>query len=248
MPVRSGMVHLNHNLMCCIDVETTGTRPGFHEIIQLSILPLDRDLNRADPDRWPVFDMYIQPEHPERAAKVGTPITKQKLDTVMEHGLPNQQAKDIFFNWYHQLDWCNKEDYVAAKVQQAIAEGVDKYEAADLLDNWFTNIGLPDYKMIVPLAFNWAFDRSFLYEWLGHETFEAIFYYHYRDPMIAANFCNDVASYNAVDNVFNRLRLQNVAAYLGIEFDRDMLHDAHYDCELTRLVYKKMITRQVVIG
>ena len=36
--------HLNGNLLCSVDTETTGLRAGYHELIQLGVVPLDGDL------------------------------------------------------------------------------------------------------------------------------------------------------------------------------------------------------------
>ena len=41
--VYPGLVHLNGCLMAAVDLETTGTRPGYHEIIQIAVVPLDSD-------------------------------------------------------------------------------------------------------------------------------------------------------------------------------------------------------------
>ena len=44
--VYSGLVHLNGNLMAAVDLETTGTQPGYHEIIQIAVVPLDSEFQK----------------------------------------------------------------------------------------------------------------------------------------------------------------------------------------------------------
>lgn len=38
------MQHLNGNLLCCIDTETTGLISGTHDIWQIAVLPLDENI------------------------------------------------------------------------------------------------------------------------------------------------------------------------------------------------------------
>lgn len=56
------MQHFNNNLLCAIDVETTGLDPDVNEIVQLAILPLDSEfapLKSIQP-----VNFYIKPTHP----------------------------------------------------------------------------------------------------------------------------------------------------------------------------------------
>ena len=59
------MLTLNSNTMAAVDIETTGSVVGYHEIIQIAIVPLTPDL---DPwDKAP-FYMDIRPDFPERGS------------------------------------------------------------------------------------------------------------------------------------------------------------------------------------
>ena len=63
--VYPGLVHLNGCLMAAVDLETTGTRPGYHEIIQIAVVPLGLRLQAA----WPTCGHSTRsssPKHPER--------------------------------------------------------------------------------------------------------------------------------------------------------------------------------------
>ena len=58
------MRHWNGDHLVVLDLETTGLRPGWHEIWQIALLPLDSNLDMRK-DVLP-FDILIEPEHMER--------------------------------------------------------------------------------------------------------------------------------------------------------------------------------------
>ncbi len=60
--VYPGLVHLNGCLMAAVDLETTGTRPGYHEIIQIAVVPLDSDFKPLADVR--PFYTLVKPEAP----------------------------------------------------------------------------------------------------------------------------------------------------------------------------------------
>ena len=62
--VYPGLVHLNGCLMAAVDLETTGTQPGHHEIIQIAVVPLDSDFRPLASVR--PFYTRVKPKHPER--------------------------------------------------------------------------------------------------------------------------------------------------------------------------------------
>jgi len=58
------MLTLGHNILAALDVETTGLQAGYHDLVQVAIVPLDDNL---DPMDVSPFYMDIKPNHPERA-------------------------------------------------------------------------------------------------------------------------------------------------------------------------------------
>lgn len=96
------MVHWNGNQVCCIDVETTGLDPYFHEIIQICILPLDSNFNPRK-DVLP-FYIEIQPEWPERISREAMKINKLDLAKIMERGHDKEKAKDLLQEWIEKLN------------------------------------------------------------------------------------------------------------------------------------------------
>jgi DNA polymerase III epsilon subunit-like protein len=67
----SGLVYLNGNLLASIDLETTGLKAGFHEPIEIAVVPLNSDFRPLEGVRS--FYTTTRPEFPERQQKrVGT--------------------------------------------------------------------------------------------------------------------------------------------------------------------------------
>jgi len=95
------LVHLNNNMMVSLDIETTGLRPGFHEIIQIAMIPLDNWLEpRKD---LPVFDLKICPEHLGRIDYDSLEVSKQTIQDVMDTGLPSVKVQELFEYWFERL-------------------------------------------------------------------------------------------------------------------------------------------------
>jgi len=97
-----GFVHINGNLMCAVDVETTGREPGYHEIIQVGIQPLDSDLRPAEDIR--PFYTTIQPEHPERAERTATAVHNLDLAYLQKHAPDKWKVADLLDDWFQKLD------------------------------------------------------------------------------------------------------------------------------------------------
>lgn len=197
----STMVHLNGNLLCAIDVETTGTNPQLHDIWQIAILPLDasiRPLKTVMP-----FYLDMQLKHPENVDPKALQISRANLTDL-------------------QL------------------RAVDPWKGVDLFIEWFERLRLPEKKKIAPLASNWLFDRDFLVEWLGIESFNYYFHFHYRDTQASALFMNDRA-----DRHMERVPHPKVGlSYLSNLYSIKNLkaHDALQDCLTTAEVYSRMVS------
>lgn len=198
---RIGMTHLNNNLMCVIDCETTGDVPGFHDIYQVCILPLNAEL-RPYKDMPPFYcDMKLKrPENIDPA---------------------------VYKKAYHRQRICDSE-----------ISGLDAYRAADLFDEWFQKLALNYNKQIVPLAQNWPFDRGFIIDWLGNESFKQYFSALYRDTMVASLFVNDHADFMNEAIPFAKNNLKWLAQVFTIPHER--AHDALQDCLVTAEVYRHM--------
>ena len=97
-----GLVTLNGNLMAAIDLETTGTRPGYHEIIQIAIVPLDSDIKPLEG----VLPFYttVRPKHPERESPAATHKHKIPITDLMLHAPDSEKVADLLVEWFERLE------------------------------------------------------------------------------------------------------------------------------------------------
>lgn len=95
------MIHWNGNQLCAIDTETTGLEPGYHEIIQIAILPLDSNIK----PRRDVMPFYIEiiPDYPERADKKAMEINRLDFAKIAQRGHDREKAKDLLAEWVDGL-------------------------------------------------------------------------------------------------------------------------------------------------
>lgn len=203
----NGLMHLKGDILCAIDVETSGTVPGFHDLLQICVLPLDYKLD-VWKEKTP-FYMEIKPKRPEN------------------YGLKSE--------WRDEQEKKKNKQLMA----HATVSGMDPYQAADFFDEWFQKLNLGFEKRIAPLAHNWPFDRAFILDWLGPESFSQFFDARYRDTMVTANFINDQADVRLEPYIFNKVSLGWLASVYYIDHPR--AHDALEDCYVTSQVYKKMV-------
>ena len=102
MKTYSSLVHLNGNLMAAIDFETTGLEPGYHEIIQVAVVPLNSDL-LPNPEIRPFYH-NIAPKHPQRAAKGALQINGHDLADLMLNAPSSEKVADLLVEWFEALD------------------------------------------------------------------------------------------------------------------------------------------------
>lgn len=192
--------------MAAIDFETTGRRPGYSEIIQIAILPLDADFRPLDSVR--PFYINIKPAHPERAERGAFNVHGLDIDMLLLHAPEQDRAVDLLYEWFNRLD-------------------------------------LPQNKVIVPLAHNWAFESAFLKGWLGPDMVDQMFHSHARDSMLLAIALNDRAYTLGEKLPFSRVSLPALCAQLGVT--NDNAHDALADCKATAEVYRRLLRCQAGI-
>lgn len=93
------MLTLNDNILAALDLETTGLLDGYHEIVQIGVVPLDHNL---DPMDISPFYMNVQPKHPERASKKAMEVNGLDMEVLMR--CPTiWQVADCFGEWFDTL-------------------------------------------------------------------------------------------------------------------------------------------------
>lgn len=98
----SGLVHLNGNLLASIDLETTGLQAGYHEPIQIAVVPLNSDIQPLEGVR--PFYTTIRPEHPERQEKRVGFVHGLKLEDLVLHAPEAGRVQDLLVEWWEKLD------------------------------------------------------------------------------------------------------------------------------------------------
>jgi len=97
----SSLVTLNHNLLCALDLETTGLVAGYHEIVQICVLPLNSDLDPVD--EMSPFYMKMKPMHPERIEPMAMKVNGLDINDLMTCPEPHQVI-EIFEEWFQSLE------------------------------------------------------------------------------------------------------------------------------------------------
>lgn len=105
MPKQS-MLHLNGNLLCVIDTETTGLKAGFHDVIEVCIIPLDcniQPLKELNGKPLMPFMVELQPKRPNNIDPEALSVNKKTLVEIMGRGLDPWYAADLFEKWWEDL-------------------------------------------------------------------------------------------------------------------------------------------------
>jgi len=97
----NAMVHWNGNQLCAIDTETTGLVAGYHDLIQICILPLDSNIK----PRKDVMPFYIEmiPYYPERADPQAMRVNRLNFAIIGQRGHDPDKAKDLLEEWVDKL-------------------------------------------------------------------------------------------------------------------------------------------------
>ena len=96
-----GMTHLNGNLLAAVDVETTGNRPGFHEIIEICVLPLDQNFEVHK--EFPLFNMRMRPDFPENIDQKALRVNRADMAQIALNALDREKVADLLWEWFQGL-------------------------------------------------------------------------------------------------------------------------------------------------
>jgi DNA polymerase III alpha subunit (gram-positive type) len=198
MAKRDNLLNLNGNLLCAIDIATTGNDPFKDEIIEICIVPLTDSIEMDE--KTPFFEMRLKPTRPFQ-------------ETIKRS--------------------------VKKRAVEAMVIGVDPFQAAELLEQWFESLKLRWNKNIVPLGHDWALKSHFLIHWLRPKTFHYIFNPNYRDLMQCAAFENDRHELNWEQPRFTRLTLGPLAIKFGTIFAKPRI--PLHSVQVIAHCYKRML-------
>ncbi len=117
---------------------------------------------------------------------------------------------------------------------------------AELFDSWMEKkIQLRFEKKLMPVAYNWAYMRPFIRNWLGPINFESHFSHEYRDLMSIALYCNDYADINNLQLIYSKVNLVYITNVLRIEYNKydDAILHVKAICEAYRALMKRFIQK-----
>src|SRR3972149_11244301 len=97
----SSLVHLNGNLLASVGLETTGLQAGYHEPIQIAIVPLNSDIKPLDVRP---FYTTIRPNYPERQQTNAGYVHGLKLEDLVLHAPDAGRVQDLMVEWWEKLD------------------------------------------------------------------------------------------------------------------------------------------------
>lgn len=94
--------HLNGNMMCAIDIETTGLDWNKHDIIEVAVLPLD---NQYKPQKKCMpFSLTMRPRRPENVNLDALSISKSNYAHILNNSLESSRVADLFVEWFEKLN------------------------------------------------------------------------------------------------------------------------------------------------
>jgi hypothetical protein len=193
------MAQLNNNILCAVDINTTGDNILEHEVYEVCILPLD---NNYKPRKGILpFHMILKPE---------------------------------------STDFDNS--CVSSKeMSSAILSGVDRFLAADVVQQWFDKLKLPPNKKIMPLTYDWPYVNSFLTKWMGPAQMAIIFHTWYRDLLPVTLHMNDSADMRVEQIPFSKNYQSYIETTLRIE--NSVRGDPMSDCVAIAECYERCLKK-----
>jgi DNA polymerase III epsilon subunit-like protein len=95
------MKHHNFHMPVVVDVETTGDKAGYHDLIQIAVLPLDDEFNPSKEHEY--FEMKLRPVH-GNIDPIASEVHRLDMAKIMSEGVDADDAVDFFVRWYNRLD------------------------------------------------------------------------------------------------------------------------------------------------
>lgn len=96
------MQHLNGNLLCAVDVETTGKNPELQDIIEVCILPVDQNFDIHS--HFAMFHMRMRPSNPENIDYKAIRVNQADVAQLCLNGLDADKVADLLWEWFQGLE------------------------------------------------------------------------------------------------------------------------------------------------
>lgn len=96
----------NGNLLCAIDLETTGLKIPMlhsdpHDILQIAFVPVGLDLRPSK--EYSIFHLKLQPKRPYNIDPEADKVNRGLLAECITHGMEPWTAVDRFDEWFQRL-------------------------------------------------------------------------------------------------------------------------------------------------
>jgi DNA polymerase III epsilon subunit-like protein len=88
--------YVDNNYLAAVDTETTGLVPGYHEIVELAVVPLTITFK---PVKLP-FHVYIKPMYPDRLYEEATQKKRNEIAEICMTGFDKSKVIDMFDEWF----------------------------------------------------------------------------------------------------------------------------------------------------
>jgi DNA polymerase III epsilon subunit-like protein len=214
-----GITHLNGDLVCALDTETTGLDCNYHEVVQVAFVILGANFE-VDKSIEP-FYATISPEYFNRWDPDAARVNGLK-EVSKSHGLDKYTVLDHFIDWYDTLP-----------LQETNCPPYHK-RLIPLAKNWCFDHGfLRKWFSVLDETNDPAFDRYFNCRMA-------------RDLQTVVHYMNDLAYGNVCEYPFNKTSLGSVCKRLDINVVG--AHDALADAEMTAAAYSRLINMRMPHG
>lgn len=97
----TSLPNLYGNPIASIDIETTGRVGGYHEMIQIAIVPLNMDLEIAD-DIIPFYHT-LKPEYPDRVERAAEGVHGLNIDNLIVNSPDQEKVSEYLVDWVSNL-------------------------------------------------------------------------------------------------------------------------------------------------